>query len=272
MRHKDMKHFDLAQSFIERCGNGEDAETLAAAFQHVLETLGFRHFACCSHVDPLLPPPRAVMLHTYPAEWARTFSELQFYDVDPVFEYANRTLLPFFWDTALAGADLTMHQQEILAEARRFGLVHGYTVPIHSPWSQGVFRASCSVVPDSQSIEPAAYSAVQLMSTYLYELASRDAASGVVVAAPSELSQRERQCLELAAQGKTDWVVGKILGISERTVHNHIENAKRRLRVATRVQAVVHALASRQISFGDVIRAEQSERSGPINKRRNSRP
>jgi DNA-binding CsgD family transcriptional regulator len=73
------------------------------------------------------------------------------------------------------------------------------------------------------------------------------------------LTRHERQCLELAAQGKSDWVAGRILGISERTVHNHIEHAKRRLGVATRVQAIVHALVSRQIAFGDVIRSTAEE-------------
>ena len=68
------------------------------------------------------------------------------------------------------------------------------------------------------------------------------------------LSERERECLTLAAQGKSDWAVGRILGISERTVHNHIENAKRRLRVTTRVQAIVHGLASGQIVLRDVLR------------------
>jgi DNA-binding CsgD family transcriptional regulator len=70
------------------------------------------------------------------------------------------------------------------------------------------------------------------------------------------LSPRERQCLELAAQGKSDWVSSRILGLSERTVHNHVENAKRRLQVATRMQAVMHALAGQQISLGDVVRRD----------------
>jgi DNA-binding CsgD family transcriptional regulator len=77
------------------------------------------------------------------------------------------------------------------------------------------------------------------------------------------MTRRERQCLELAAQGKSDWVAGRILGISERTVHNHIEHAKRRLGVATRVQAIVHALVSRQIAFGDVIRSTAEEDDEP---------
>ena len=48
----------------------------------------------------------------------------------------------------------------------------------------------------------------------------------------------------------------RILGLSERTVHNHVENAKRRLQVATRMQAVMHALAGQQISLGDVVRRD----------------
>jgi DNA-binding CsgD family transcriptional regulator len=253
-----VKHFDLAQSFIEQCKGGAHVGDMVVAFQQALETMGFRYFACCSHVDPLRPPRGAVMLHTYPREWARAFSELDFYYVDPVFHYADRTLSPFFWDEGAFRSDLTPPQQEILAEAARYGIDRGYTVPIHSPRSLSAFRASCSVVPDSVSLAPACYSAVQLMSCYLYELASQDS-DRKAAALPRALSRRERQCLELAAQGKSDWAVGKILAISERTVHNHIENAKRRLGVATRVQAIVHALISRQISFGDVVRSESSE-------------
>jgi DNA-binding CsgD family transcriptional regulator len=254
-----VNHFDLAQSFIERCKSSARSADLAAAFQQALETLGFRYFACCSHVDPLKPPRWAVMLDTYPEEWVRSFSELQLYEIDPVFIYANRTLLPFFWDAPEFRASLTPLQQEILIEANRYGIAHGHTIPIHSPNSPNAFRASCSVVPDAASIEPSSYATVQLMACYLYDAASREADGQEARAVQRKLSRRERQCLELAAQGKSDWVAGRLLGISERTVHNHIENAKRRLGVATRVQAIVHALATRQISFGDVIKSEPSE-------------
>lgn len=254
-----MNHFDLAQSFIERCQGSTRVDDLAAGFQQALETLGFRYFACCSHVDPLRPPRRAVMLYNYPREWVRAFGELEFHDIDPVFHHANRTLSPFFWDTEAFRADLTLPQQEILAEASRFGVAHGYTVPIHSPHSPGALRASCSAVPDSHALDASSYSTVQLMACYMYEAASREAGTNDPGAALGRLSRRERQCLELAAQGKSDWVAGKILRISECTVHNHIESAKRRLQVTTRVQAIVHALATRQIAFGDVIRTDPHE-------------
>lgn len=254
-----MNHLDRAQSFIELCRSGAAASELAVVFQRELDTFGFRFFSCCSHVDPLRPPRGAVVLHNYPAEWMRAFSELDFYYIDPVFHYANRSLTPFFWDADGFRAELTAPQLEIMEEARRFGIEHGYTVPIHAARSPGAFRASCSVVPDSNAIAAESYLAVQLMSCYMYSALSLEAQTKAGCSAPRGLTRRERQCLELAAQGKTDWVAGRILGISERTVHNHIEHAKRRLGVATRVQAIVHALVSRQIAFGDVIRSTADE-------------
>jgi DNA-binding CsgD family transcriptional regulator len=54
----------------------------------------------------------------------------------------------------------------------------------------------------------------------------------------SPLTHRESQCLRLVAEGKTDSEVGHILEISPRTVRFHIGNAKAKLGVATRIQAV----------------------------------
>jgi DNA-binding CsgD family transcriptional regulator len=54
----------------------------------------------------------------------------------------------------------------------------------------------------------------------------------------SPLSPRESECLGWVAEGKTDAEVGKILQISPRTVRFHINNAKTKLGVATRIQAV----------------------------------
>jgi DNA-binding CsgD family transcriptional regulator len=46
------------------------------------------------------------------------------------------------------------------------------------------------------------------------------------------------------AQGKTDWEIGQILGISEKTANHHLEAVKRKLSVATRAQAVAVAVHS----------------------------
>jgi DNA-binding CsgD family transcriptional regulator len=56
------------------------------------------------------------------------------------------------------------------------------------------------------------------------------------------LSPREAAILRWAAAGKTDAEIGVMLKISARTVRFHTDNAKRKLRVTTRIQAVTEAL------------------------------
>ena len=69
---------------------------------------------------------------------------------------------------------------------------------------------------------------------------------------PSErthaLTAREVECLHWVAQGKTDIEIALILKISARTARFHVENAKRKLNVATRVQAVAEALRVQAIA------------------------
>jgi len=62
------------------------------------------------------------------------------------------------------------------------------------------------------------------------------------------LSPREAECLRLSAHGNTDGDIGRKLGISARTARFHIENAKKKLGVATRVQAVAEALRRKAIA------------------------
>ena len=67
-----------------------------------------------------------------------------------------------------------------------------------------------------------------------------------------KLSRRERECLSMAAQGKDDWTIGQLLGLSPQTVHSYFKRLMGRLGVRTRVQAVVWALDTGQIAFHDV--------------------
>jgi DNA-binding CsgD family transcriptional regulator len=64
----------------------------------------------------------------------------------------------------------------------------------------------------------------------------------------SPLTARERECLHWVSQGKTDFEIGVILGISARTARFHIENSKRKLGVTSRVQAVTAAMRAHAIA------------------------
>lgn len=57
------------------------------------------------------------------------------------------------------------------------------------------------------------------------------------------LTAREREVLTWVAEGKSDWEVATILGISETTVRFHLDNARKKLKAVNRVQAAARFVA-----------------------------
>lgn len=55
------------------------------------------------------------------------------------------------------------------------------------------------------------------------------------------LTERERQVLELAAEGATDDAIAAILGLSPHTVKTHMKTMRRKLRARSKGQAVAIA-------------------------------
>ncbi len=250
-----MNEFQTAQDFIERCREARQVALLTLAFQRALDALGFRYFACASHVDPLRAK-QAVMVINYPQSWVEHYSERQLHRIDPVFLRAERTRDPFFWDEVFRGRT-TLPQRRMLRNARQYGLRHGYTIPIHGPVFEPGTPASCSIVPGGRRLSARCFLAAQLMAQYLFDRAAQMQRPSMPAADIPQLCRRERECLELVALGKGDGEIATILGISPSTAHSYIEAAKQRLGLHSRVQAVVYAAGTRQIAIGEVLRPLQ---------------
>jgi LuxR family quorum sensing-dependent transcriptional regulator len=56
------------------------------------------------------------------------------------------------------------------------------------------------------------------------------------------LSKREREALQWAAEGKTEWEIGAILGLSEHTAEKFIRSARAKLHAGNRTHAVARAI------------------------------
>lgn len=73
--------------------------------------------------------------------------------------------------------------------------------------------------------------------------------AGTVDAQVQRISNREKECLQWAAKGKTSWEISQILGVTESTVIYHLRNATRKLDAANRLHAVTKALKASIIDF-----------------------
>jgi LuxR family quorum-sensing system transcriptional regulator CciR len=146
-------------------------------------------------------------------------------------------------------------QTEILQSAFDCGLAEGFTVPLNVP---GEFLGSCSFgLAPGREVPRETLPAVQYVGCFAFEAARRIQSKfqtrQLVDESGRKLTQRQFDCLILAAQGKSDWDIGQLLGIAGDTVHQHLEAAKRRYGVASRTQLVVRALFDSQITFADIM-------------------
>lgn len=68
-----------------------------------------------------------------------------------------------------------------------------------------------------------------------------DAGRGEVFAQPTltRLTRQEKECLRWCKEGKTNWEIGEILLISEKTVEFHLSNVMRKLGATNRITAVI---------------------------------
>ncbi|WP_339863267.1 LuxR family transcriptional regulator [Paremcibacter congregatus] len=247
-QYNDTDYFALAQGFIEKSKRADDLYGLTNLFEQTIKALGCRYFVCASNVDPLNIPYYAICLTNYPVEWALHFSEQQYQKIDPIFMTSQARITPFTWSDESWRASLNFEQTKILNEASEIGLGEGFTVPIHT--AEG-FPASCSVVFEPGSVDPRALNCIHLMACFFYEAAMKLKVTTPLQKKPI-LTPRQRECLEFVAQGKSDWAISRIIGVSESTVHFHVQQTMKRLKVSTRTQAIVHALFLGEIKFFDV--------------------
>jgi LuxR family transcriptional regulator, quorum-sensing system regulator BjaR1 len=67
-----------------------------------------------------------------------------------------------------------------------------------------------------------------------------------------QLTPRERDCLSFVAEGKSDWEISAILGISQSTAKFHVDNARKKLGAVNRTHAIARFVASGLFTGGPV--------------------
>ncbi len=141
---------------------------------------------------------------------------------------------PFFWSKT---KETQGEAYRIVATPRGKG-IHGLQVPIFGPSG---LEGAMSFGGEKIHASPQTRVALSLVGTMAFRAASR-----LLVSASSHklkaLSDREREILAWTGAGRRQADIAAILGLSERTVENHLRRIRKRLGVATTAQAVLVAI------------------------------
>ncbi|WP_426443165.1 LuxR family transcriptional regulator [Bradyrhizobium genosp. P] len=236
-----MRH--VFQSFVDQLLESTDVDDLKLG---MAETAAALDLCCFAYLAlPSRPGAQPFLISTYPASWTSHYVQQQYHRFDPVIIQSLRRDKPFEWGLGLGPEAHSEPSRKLFEEAARFGIRCGFTVPIHDS-GRAIAAVTFAANERGQSFGRSVRRHARMlpfMATLFHahaqrKLRARDQIDGV------SLSRREIECLDWAAQGKSCWEIGRIMGISHYTVAFHLQNAKAKLGVRSTIQAVARFVAA----------------------------
>lgn len=157
----------------------------------------------------------------------------------PVTRHILEAREPFFWTKTVANEG---ELYKIVRHPRGQG-IHGLQIPVFGPLGlEGAMSLGGQRIDASRQ----ARLALGLIATTAFFSAHRLLEAALEAAGP--LSDREREVLAWTAAGRRQGEIAVTLGLSERTVENHLRRIRKRLGVATTAQAIRVAIRNGDIA------------------------
>ena len=231
-------------------------EDLSSALAIFARWAGFRWYAV--HDANGYRPSSAcfsepMRLTNYPPELWRHYDESGFARHDPIIRALECSAQAIHWGEIPALLSLTRAQEGVLSSAFRAGIGTGLSIAVRVPGGrQGVV----TLISDRPvKIASRHKATIGFVAPIAFEAAKRTGGAQVLrdVVPDLRVSPRQLECLILVGRGKSDWEAGQILGLSEETVHRHVECVRVKLGVRRRTQLVAKALHLGLIGYGDVL-------------------
>lgn len=230
--------------FIDESNRTDSTQVLLALMERAVGDVGFDRYAFCALTRheryKVADRPAPAVALNYPTSWTDFYFEHNYQAKDPVLLYAPGLERPFLWDWLEKASKLDRAQTTVMQQAREARLLDGVGIPLHGPQGN-VCLLTCAAADGhprpTSTLSGLAVLAAQFHAAYR-ELCRTEPDCRIVPV----LSERERDCLQWIARGKSSWDVGVILHISENTVNFHMKKAFRKLDANNRIAAVVNAI------------------------------
>ncbi|MHA7969955.1 helix-turn-helix transcriptional regulator [Rhizobium sp. CAU 1783] len=178
------------------------------------------------------------IITNWPADLLSEFDQTALLPTSPILTRLRTATAPFTYDIAHVAKQRDAQTTELSRSLfERFRMPRGAYFPVHD--ASGM-RGAVSFAGDRALFTPAEMIELMYLSVHVYnrlaeirELDNR---------ATDMLTEREIDCLNWTAAGKTSVEIAEILGLSEHTINHYLNRATKKLDTVNRTQAVAKAL------------------------------
>lgn len=228
--------------FVSPVLEARTGATLIDTVSQVLRRIGFETFVHASRLHSETADPKIVLVTNMPREWVARCSRINSLETDPCIGSCLRHATPFLWDSKTN----QRNSDAFLSEAARYGLRSGIALPVRSAAGESAMFSVSSpslTLPDGQDLQ-LAIGRTYIFASYFHErfIHQLREQSGAIDTGSPNVTNREREVLELAAHGQSSKRIAYQLGISESTANFHIASIKRKFKARTRSQAIAQAV------------------------------
>ncbi len=226
------------------CSSEEDFDALLT---RVAALLGFE-FLLYAHQMTSYQRPKPVKLVNIsnPKPWMDEYNKRNYVENDPVrleLEVRladNEETGVIHWDAY--ERELSVPELEIISRRRHYGLEYGFSAYCNSSKHDSVFLvsfASAGRRPDRRA---------KLMAGFLVKHLGRARKYLDLFSLVSTLTPGEQRIAQWLVEGKSNWEIAKITGVSDSTVKYHVANILKKTGSNSRQRAVAILIAERYLS------------------------
>ena len=228
-----------------------DLETLQRRLGEITRALGFDVFVL-GQLPQIGHAQTSFRITSYPQAWIEEAYPQFRYKADPVLDALLDADVPFLWEDLPAYQNPTPAQAEYIAVSRTYGFLRGYAVPIRTPGEPiGVISFATKdngpvpleMLPFAQQIAAASFKRAK--GIFARERGRfRESYA---------LTNVELDCLRSAAQGRSDFIIGRLTGQNVPEVRRALKSVQAKLGVGNRVSMVVKALQFGFLTFNEAL-------------------
>lgn len=220
-----------------------DVQKALERFSH---KMGFDYFRLLIVFPISMNRSHVALFNNCPLRWFDAYCENHYLTQDPVVCMGLKQTLPIFWNSLdYSHPWIPEGGRDVMNLAADFGVRNGVSFPQHTPYGE---RGILSFITKERGNSDLMFENLPILSfcaSYIFNSALERVKHKPELACHLvELSEREKQCLFWASEGKTSWEIATILGITERTVNFHLNQVTNKTDSRNRTQAIAKTTRS----------------------------
>jgi LuxR family transcriptional regulator, quorum-sensing system regulator BjaR1 len=224
------------ESWTKEIGKLETQFDVFRLMRRVTEAYGCRAFIVCQLPSrTMLELSGRTIITNWPSELLSLFDQANLLQSSPILQRLRQSTLPFRY--SMAEIALLRGNNQSLSLFQRFGMLDGAFFPTHDVAGN---RGTVGFTGEAVNLSVQQMMELAYLATHVYQ---RLAEIRAIDVRPVEtLTDREIDCLNWTAAGKTSAEIADILSLSEHTVNHYLNRATKKLETVNRTQAVAKSL------------------------------